>query len=212
MEPIVLTTPHPELEDALEFINTLEHSRDGDSELLPSPSKARAWLVDHHAYKADGPELDDGDLSRARRVRGALREVVDAVVAGRPADDAALAEINGVLRGADTRRLVPTSAGVAVEREHRADPLSDALAHLVDPLVGFVADGDHGRLRVCDDEQCRWVFYDASRTGRRRWCSMDSCGNRAKAARHRARRRAGDAAGATEERADRPRSAPVRGR
>jgi len=34
------------------------------------------------------------------------------------------------------------------------------------------------------------VFYDISRTGRRRWCDMATCGNRAKAARHRARARA----------------------
>jgi predicted RNA-binding Zn ribbon-like protein len=36
---------------------------------------------------------------------------------------------------------------------------------------------------------CRWVFYDESRAGKRRWCDMASCGNRAKAARHRARQK-----------------------
>ena len=43
------------------------------------------------------------------------------------------------------------------------------------------------RLRICANETCRWVFYDDSRTGRRKWCDMSTCGNRAKAARHRAR-------------------------
>ena len=46
--------------------------------------------------------------------------------------------------------------------------------------------GHPDRIRVCDSDTCRWVFYDTSRTGRRRWCDMATCGNRAKAARHRA--------------------------
>ena len=49
------------------------------------------------------------------------------------------------------------------------------------------------RLRVCANPECRWAFFDSSRTGRRRWCDMATCGNRAKAARHRARLRAAGA-------------------
>ncbi|MEO8274522.1 MAG: CGNR zinc finger domain-containing protein, partial [Chloroflexota bacterium] len=43
--------------------------------------------------------------------------------------------------------------------------------------------------RVCANDRCRWAFFDSSPTGRRRWCDMRSCGNQAKAARHRARLR-----------------------
>ncbi|HEX9767154.1 MAG TPA: CGNR zinc finger domain-containing protein, partial [Nitriliruptorales bacterium] len=46
------------------------------------------------------------------------------------------------------------------------------------------------RIKVCASETCQWLFNDVSRTGRRRWCDMATCGNRAKAARHRARARA----------------------
>ena len=53
--------------------------------------------------------------------------------------------------------------------------------------------GHPERIRICDNDRCRWVFYDTSRTGRRRWCDMATCGNRAKAARHRARAKAGEA-------------------
>lgn len=47
-----------------------------------------------------------------------------------------------------------------------------------------------GRVRVCgqfDDEECSWLFVDESRAGTRRWCSMQDCGNRAKARRHQRR-------------------------
>lgn len=47
-----------------------------------------------------------------------------------------------------------------------------------------------GRVRVCgmfEDEECSWLFLDESRAGTRRWCSMQDCGNRAKARRHQRR-------------------------
>jgi len=44
--------------------------------------------------------------------------------------------------------------------------------------------GDPARIRQCANEKCRWVFLDVSKAGARRWCTMNSCGNRAKAHRH----------------------------
>ena len=54
-------------------------------------------------------------------------------------------------------------------------------------------------IRVCASDTCEWVFYDTSRTGRRRWCDMATCGNRAKAARHRARTKGASKAEASAE-------------
>ena len=45
------------------------------------------------------------------------------------------------------------------------------------------------RVRECDSETCNWLFIDRSRAGRRRWCDMKVCGNRAKARRHYRRRK-----------------------
>lgn len=46
-----------------------------------------------------------------------------------------------------------------------------------------------GTLRECASETCSWLFIDRSRTRRRRWCDMSTCGNRAKARRHYQRRK-----------------------
>src|SRR5512134_2361311 len=164
-----------ELDDSLDFINTLEHSRDGDFEHLPTGAAAEAWLVDHGALSAGRVEVDERGLETTRALRRAMREVVDAVVDERAPDPAAIDRLNELLRVVDAPRLVASPTGVVVEAEHRADPLTDALAHLVAPLVELVRAGDPDRLRVCDNEHCRWVFYDGSRTGRRRWCSMGTC-------------------------------------
>ena len=45
--------------------------------------------------------------------------------------------------------------------------------------------GELVRVRRCGDPRCPRVFFDSTRNGRRRWCDMATCGNRAKAARHR---------------------------
>ena len=61
-------------------------------------------------------------------------------------------------------------------------------------VQGYVAGTERATVRVrrCGDPRCSRVFFDATRNGRRRWCDMATCGNRAKAARFRERERQGD--------------------
>jgi len=47
------------------------------------------------------------------------------------------------------------------------------------------------RVKICPADDCRWAFYDTSRNHSRQWCSMEACGNRAKARAHRQRNATG---------------------
>lgn len=71
--------------------------------------------------------------------------------------------------------------------------MGDAFAGLMIPVVESAAEalvnGELERVRRCADGRCPRVFFDSTRNGRRRWCDMATCGNRAKAARFRARER-----------------------
>jgi len=59
----------------------------------------------------------------------------------------------------------------------------------------LLTEGDLGRVRVCaNPDGCGWLFYDGSKNGSRRWCSMEGCGSQVKMRRQYARRRAGAAA------------------
>ena len=98
--------------------------------------------------------------------------------------------INRALHARQVIELVPGPDGCYVDHRHVGDPVDDALARLADPLVMELTAGHPERIKVCASDTCEWIFYDASRTSRRRWCDMATCGNRAKAARHRARERA----------------------
>ena len=88
---------------------------------------------------------------------------------------------------------MPGIGGVGVGHRHTEDdPTGEALARVIEPLVEAIATGETARLRICANDACRWVFEDRSRAGRRRWCDMTSCGNRAKVQRYRSKQKAGN--------------------
>ena len=194
-----------DLEDTFDFLNTDDLENGSPVERLPTLHEALAWFVDRGVIHVEGadrlerqasadPATAARDLARIHAVRGALREVADALVDHRPATPGALDTVNRALHARQVIELVPSSDGcVAVDHRHVGDPIDDALARLCDPLVTELTSGSPERIKICDNDRCRWVFYDTSRTGRRRWCDMATCGNRAKAARHRARSKAGAA-------------------
>jgi predicted RNA-binding Zn ribbon-like protein len=186
------------LDDTFDFLNTTELESGSLVDHFESFEDAAKWLLDRGvchsgrgtaALRPSGLS-DDEALARVRSVRESLREVAHAVTHGRPAAPDALAEVNRTIAGRERIELVAAPGGASVGHSHVGDPLDDALARLADPLVLEIGAGRAERVRVCANDTCRWLFYDESRAGRRRWCDMASCGNRAKAARHRARAKA----------------------
>lgn len=189
-----------DLEDGLAFVNTLETERGNPLEHLPSVADALLWFQEHEflhkgtmvalmAGFADEPDDAERALARVHRVRAAMRELVDAAVDQRPPEPRALERVNRVLRTPYTYELVPAPDGVSLDHRHDGDPVDGALARLAESVAREVSQGDPARLRICANQECRWVFYDPSPSGRRRWCDMTTCGNRAKAARYRERRK-----------------------
>ncbi|WP_257985183.1 CGNR zinc finger domain-containing protein [Bacillus sp. T33-2] len=50
--------------------------------------------------------------------------------------------------------------------------------------MNFLISDEKKKLKACAGGECGWLFVDTSRNKSRRWCSMEDCGNRAKAKRH----------------------------
>jgi predicted RNA-binding Zn ribbon-like protein len=73
-------------------------------------------------------------------------------------------------------------------REFRS-PLS-ILGPVAEMVEDLLINADRARVRQCEGENCSLWFLDVSKSNRRRWCSMEVCGNRSKVAAHRARSRA----------------------
>jgi predicted RNA-binding Zn ribbon-like protein len=186
------------LETTFDFLNTDDLDDGFPVEKLPTLDDALVWFVDQGVIHHEGADRSRGQaaadpaaaarsLTRIRMVRAALREVADSIVEQRAPTPGALDTVNRALHARQVIELIPAPDGVNVDHRHVGDPIDDALARLADPLVRELTAGHPERIRICDNDTCRWIFYDTSRTGRRRWCDMATCGNRAKAARHRAR-------------------------
>jgi predicted RNA-binding Zn ribbon-like protein len=202
-----------DLEDTFDFLNTDDTENGFPLEKLTTLDVALDWFVQREVIHGEGADRvraiarDDPAraarlLARIRAVRGALREVATAIVERRSPTARALDTVNRALHARQVIELVPSTEGVHVDHRHVGDPVDDALARLAEPLVLELTAGHPERIKICDSDTCFWVFYDASRTSRRRWCDMSTCGNRAKAARHRARARTGVPAATADPRID----------
>ena len=189
------STTQADIGTSLDFVNTfgLTHGRQFDD--FSTTRQAIDWLHErtglNPALVADSAAL----LSRITRARAAFRELWDATAEERPVDEAAIREVNRVLRHRSVLELEVASDdtaghGLRLASRFTGDEVDCALAELADPLVRAVGSAESAKARICANDTCRWVFYDSSRTHQRRWCEMSSCGNRAKAARHRARAKA----------------------
>ena len=145
---------------------------------------------------ADGDPVPQEDLAALNR---ALAEALaQARIAEASPDESAGAADSRVTVRAD-------DDGVTRSAERFAWTWADEPVHLDMPLwpvarsaADLLTSSELSALRVCASESCAWLFLDTSRNGSRRWCSMRTCGNRAKARRHHARVRA--AAATTTER------------
>ncbi|MEE8500962.1 MAG: ABATE domain-containing protein [Kiloniellales bacterium] len=195
----------------LDYINTLAwRGADQPSERLTSYRDLVTWclragiLAPSDAKALQGravadPKATDAVLARARRLREALHRLVTGSQEAKRPDD--LAAVNAELARAPTRqRLGWQVGGFAWSRETGEANLDRVLWPIVwsgvDLLVDLAARAGpgraNGRVKACADATCGALFYDASRNRSRRWCVMEDCGNRAKARRHYARRKAQD--------------------
>ncbi|MEU8623151.1 ABATE domain-containing protein [Streptomyces sp. NPDC048623] len=127
-------------------------------------------------------------LGAFRELRDCVAELVTAQVGGHPARPAALELLNALAAAAPPApRAVRNRSGLLVRtlggepdcRALLAAVARDAVELLTDPAARAL-------LRRCEGPGCRRCYLDTSRGRRRRWCSSEECGNRARVARHRA--------------------------
>ena len=136
------------------------------------------------------PQTAHALLSRATRLRDALREAFGATMRNEHLARERVEPINEVLRITEGHdELVKEVGGWKLEFIARESGLDWLLAAIARSAAEILVEGADARIRVCANPGCGLFFCDTSRTHRRRWCSMAVCGNRHKVARF-ARRRA----------------------
>jgi hypothetical protein len=146
------------------FLNTLDVDEGTDA--LDTLDGWAGWLSEQGLDGCFVP-LDLGGLQRARELRGDLRARAsgEQQVQGRQVDIQVELTADGQVElSAPTAEGFLAAAAAKVAIEQRLD-----------------------RVKICPADDCLWAFYDTSRNRSRQWCSMEVCGNRAKARNHRLR-------------------------
>ncbi|MBP2329026.1 putative RNA-binding Zn ribbon-like protein [Kibdelosporangium banguiense] len=175
------------LELVRKFVNTDDIYNDRDE--LENEGAATAWLAKEGVLTDDWLITAD-DLVALHDLRDTLRALAAANATGEQAPHGVVDAFN--------RLSAPHAASVRLDVEHGS-------------LVGFVRAHDGGaggvivalaaavhqavltgtwtRLKSCANPECRWLYYDESRSRTARWCSMRACGSVTKARRYRERQR-----------------------
>lgn len=160
----------------IDLVNTQWSERGEAVDWLDSPDAAAHWLLEY------GFDADNTALRPLLSARAAIRDHLDAP--GPQTEE----NLNAILAHGAER---PVLRAGSVQTERTADRGWDAAWSAARAFVHVVST-QPDRVRQCMHPDCTLYFFDTSRNGTRRWHSMDTCGARAKSARHYRRSNSGD--------------------
>lgn len=142
-------------------------------------------------WDLEGPTPDEQTLHVLIRFRALLQRMVRGLDTGKHPAPEDLDQLNDLLRLAPLSRQV-----IRTDDEYRVLLLPNAtgwdrvIAQVAASFADLLAAGDLRRIKLCQNPNCLWVFYDQSKNRARRWCDDSACGNLDKVRRFRARKRA----------------------
>jgi predicted RNA-binding Zn ribbon-like protein len=193
---VILASPRPPWQEGhfigghtvLDLTNTVFNRSNplADNELLKSPADVLSWCESAGLLES-APTLKGAAARKlvtdVQEVREHAWAVFDAVSRGEmvPTEHiGSLLEVAGTGTRAGHVARIDTALGLLVADDVAPRAIPTVLSMLAVHAF-FTLPPD--RIRACN--RCGWLFLDSSRGGRRRWCSMTTCGNREKASRHR---------------------------
>ena len=183
---------------ALDFVNTRPLVDGQNTEMLTDFAALLAWFREAgllNSREAEGLRKKWGGTAPARRTieairqwRERLRKQILAWERGDSLRRSTLEELNALMAAHPMHtRLRAKGKSCWKEFWFSARVPEDLFAPLAQSAASLFADLDRKRVRKCPT--CVLHFFDTSKKGTRRWCSMQLCGNRLKVAAYAARRR-----------------------
>jgi predicted RNA-binding Zn ribbon-like protein len=177
---------------ALDLLNTEAVLRNKKYELLPSSEELACWwreaLVHHPEHaRVEGDEHEIcwtmELLDEVKRARQELRSLYTHLTERQTVLEGDLEALNQMLAlGYQSLRQDGSGKIVTIYRTH-AQPLGRILLPIALSACQLLTESERPRLHKCKNERCILFFYDTTRSGTRRWCSL-SCMNRDRSLRH----------------------------
>jgi len=154
------------------------------TEWLDDPSWLPFFLRQWHF---SAPNHSPFPAAKFKALRSSLRKSCEALFAARVIPAQELRAINRALSLSGKRALIQRQNGLRVEFLPHTRGWELILAQTALSFAETVAPEKSGRIKICLNSDCRWIFYDATKGRTRRWCSDRVCGNRDRVRRARAR-------------------------
>jgi predicted RNA-binding Zn ribbon-like protein len=158
----------------LDYLRTL---RSGTVEELPDAPAVAAWAEQFGPFNAVAVPRQEGSAEEARRLRESIRSLIDSARQAAPCPASARRTVNAAAAVAPP---VPALAADGRMHWYADDPVLATLSLVARDALDLVSSPLLDRVRQCAGTGCGALFIDSSRPGVRRWCSMNTCGNRAK--------------------------------
>ncbi len=181
---------------AVDFVDTEIVNRGQRIDLLASWADVAKWALECELVTvAQASELvrvpdAEQELKRVRELRAMIRRGLVSLNERGKLDDACVAALNDAMAGDESReRLGLVGDRLTLRREVSVMTASQLCAIVARAAAELFASADPRRVRPCANDACILWFHDTSKSGTRRWCSMEGCGNRAKARAHAERER-----------------------
>lgn len=169
---------------ATSFTGTLSERRGDAVERIPTPGRLVDWLT-VSGLAVDSCTTDQLGLARE------LRESIHAAATASALQDALPESAVQVINDRSARGRASAFLKPGGERQWRlgpASPVEDALGVIAADAISVIAGERDGKLALCASPTCRAAFFDTSQSRTRKWCDMNTCGNRQKKARFHANR------------------------
>ncbi|NEB41496.1 CGNR zinc finger domain-containing protein [Streptomyces sp. SID14515] len=170
---------------ATSFTGTLSERRGDPVERIPVPQRLVDWLA------VNGLAVDSCTSAQLDRARE-LRESIHAAATAAALQDALPAPAVQVINDFSARGRAAAILTPEGERRWRlgsASGVEDALGVIAADAISIIAGERDGKLALCASPTCRAAFFDTSQSRTRKWCDMNTCGNRQKKARFHANQR-----------------------
>ncbi|WP_126454455.1 CGNR zinc finger domain-containing protein [Sulfuriflexus mobilis] len=170
---------------AVDFINTEIVSHGDLIDLLRDGADLVRWA--QGASLSIQSPLRPTDFKKALGLRAVLKTLYAAMIDKLPAPPEALTALNQHLSRHCSREVLrfnKRESGYTLEPTQGPLSMPVLLAHLAYEGAKLLASPQATRLKHCGNPDCVLIFLDTSRSQKRRWCSMETCGNRAKVATH----------------------------
>lgn len=165
----------------LDFIRTLRYRRKPHAEEeLATPERLVSWIAQFGPCDTKPPRPVPQQVADAQALREAINELITTARSSGGAASCPVAARQTVNAAAAAPVPVPYLHPDGQLCHAADDPVAAGLALIARDALDLVGSEDLARVRACANPDCRVLFIDHSRPGTRRWCSMETCGNRAK--------------------------------